>query len=140
MNQYLEFVSRHPLLFAALAGVITWMVVAEFRRLMIGAKGLSAREAIQLINHGAALMIDIRDEKDFKKGHIIGAKNLPMVAIEEKLEGLAPDKDRPVIAYCSTGNKAAYACATLKKHGFKTLFYLRRGLYGWLNENLPVEK
>lgn len=140
MNQYLEFISRHPLLFAGLAGVVTWMIVAEVRRLTIGAKGVSAKEAVQLINHGAAVLVDVRDEKDFNKGHIIGAKNIPIAAIEDKLGVLSSDKDKPVIAYCETGSKAAYACAALKKHGYHALFYLKRGIYGWLNENLPVEK
>ena len=58
------------------------------------------------------VVVDVRDEKDVKKGTFPGALNIPMNELEKKLSSLP--KDKPVVFACSTGARAGEAYDTAK--------------------------
>ena len=66
-----------------------------------------------------------------------GAKNTPL----ERLDGAElKRKDRPVILYCESGDRAPKAAAALKKQGFERAVCLSGGLGAWKQAGLPTEK
>lgn len=138
MEKLPEFMLNHPYLFAALAAVIVFIIVTELRR-KGGARAVSAREAVQLINQDAAV-VDIREQADYKSGHILHAKHIPLARLAEETGRISADKNKPVLVYCKTGMASPGACARLKAEGYQQAFYLKGGIYGWLDENLPLEK
>jgi rhodanese-related sulfurtransferase len=59
-----------------------------------------------------------------------------------RLEGgeVPKRKDRPVIVYCDTGERAGKAIGALRKQGFERVVNLAGGLRAWQQAGLPVEK
>lgn len=138
MSEYLQFASAHPLLMAVLAASFLAIVANEVHGNLTGGKKLSPPEAVRLINDRDARVIDVRPVADFKKGHLMGAINIPSAKLKERLGEIEKDKSRPVILYCALGGSASESADLLRKQGFAEAFPLRGGLNAWLAASLPV--
>jgi rhodanese-related sulfurtransferase len=139
MEKLPEFITNHPYLFAGLAVVIFFIITLELRR-KGGARAVSAREAVQLINSQDAAVVDIREQADYKAGHIINAKHISPARLIEEAGRISADKTKPVIVYCKNGTMSPEACERLKTQGFQRVSYLKGGIHSWLDEGLPLEK
>ena len=140
MGQFLEFAGNHPLLFAALILIILMIVMNESRRKLLGFKEVGANEAVRLMNSENALMLDVREDKEFKEGHVINAINIPLGLLESRLKEIEEHKEKPVIVYCRTGQRAAKAGAVLQRQGFKSIYKLNGGMLAWSDAGLPVKR
>jgi rhodanese-related sulfurtransferase len=138
MDQFLQFVAAHPVLFAALGVAVVLLILNEMSHLVTGEKRLSPQEAVRLINDRHALVLDVRPTGDFKKGHILNALNVPQPKLAERLGELGKDTARPIVVYCALGGVAAQATHQLKKAGYAEVYPIRGGLNAWLGASLPV--
>lgn len=138
MDQFLQFVGAHPVLFAALGVAVVLLILNEMSHLVTGEKRLSPQEAVRLINDRHALVLDVRPAGDFKKGHILNALNVPQTKLAERLGELGKDTARPIVVYCALGGVAAQATHQLKKAGYTEVYPIRGGLNSWLGASLPV--
>lgn len=138
MEQLLQFVGQHPVLFSALGAVAVLLILNEMSGIVTGEKRLSPLEAVRLINDRHALVLDVRPVADFKKGHILNAVNVPQARLGERLGDLGKDTARPIVVYCALGGMAAQAAHSLKKAGYAEVYPIRGGLNGWLTASLPV--
>ncbi|WP_019374897.1 rhodanese-like domain-containing protein, partial [Melaminivora alkalimesophila] len=50
-----------------------------------GAGGLSAAQAVQLMNREKAVVIDVCEPGEYAAGHVRGAKNVPLAQLQERL-------------------------------------------------------
>jgi rhodanese-related sulfurtransferase len=135
----LDFVRNNLLLFAvaiASGAMLLWPLV----RRGSGGPWVNPSEATHLINREEALVIDVRDPGEYKAGHILGARNLPVARIAEDAASVAKRKDRPLIIYCDGGNRSAKALGALKQQGFSRVVNLSGGIGAWQQAGLPVEK
>jgi rhodanese-related sulfurtransferase len=128
------------LLLIAVAFVSGAMLMWPLLRRTSGGPWVNATQATQLINREDALVVDVREPGEYGAGHIIGAKNVPLSRIDAGGPELAKRKDKPVILYCDTGNRATKAAAALRKQGFTRVVNLSGGLGAWQQAGLPVEK
>ncbi len=64
----------------------------------------------------AAILVDVRDPKEFEAGHIDGALNVPLPQIRARLNELP--RDREIWLYCGVGQRSYYASRILLQHGF----------------------
>lgn len=140
MERFFEFVGNHPILFAALILVILMMIMNESRRKLLGFKEIGTNDAIRLMNGEDALMLDVREDKEFRDGHIINAVHIPLGLLEGRLSEIEKHKESPVIVYCRTGQRAARAGAVLKRQGFKSIYKLNGGMMAWSDAGLPVKR
>jgi predicted sulfurtransferase len=85
MEQLLQFIALHPVLFSALGVALVLLILNEMSHLVTGEKRLSPLEAVRLINDRHALVVDVRTAGDFKKGHILNAVNVPQAKLGERL-------------------------------------------------------
>lgn len=138
MNQLLEFVARHPILFTALAAIIVLFVLNEIVGNLTGGKRLSPLEAVRLINDRDAIVVDLRPVADFKRGHILNALSIPLAKLGERTTELSKSKERPVILYCALGGSAVQAADQLRKAGFAEVYPMQGGLNNWMGSSLPV--
>jgi phage shock protein E len=78
-----------------------------------------SREEIgwELISNGA-LLVDVRTEAEFESGHLEGALLIPFDETAERVAEYGTDKDRPIVLYCRSGNRAGKAEKTLNDLGF----------------------
>lgn len=110
--------------------------------LVRGASGgtLTAQGAVQLINRERAVLVDVREPEEFAAGHMIGARNVPLNQLEEKLTGAVKNKNVPLLLVCATGARAQRGVAIAKKLGYEQAQAVAGGLKAWKEANLPVEK
>ena len=141
MEQLSEFVLNNLLLFAALVVVLVMLIKAELEHQANKGSYLSPSKATRLMNnHSDALILDVRASADFKKGHIKGAKNIPLSDFASSVEKLTADKDKPVLVYCNSGNTVTRAIKMLKKAGFQQVNNLEGGIAAWKEANMPLSK
>jgi len=93
-----------------------------------------------LMNREDAVVVDLRPAADFAKGHILGARSVPLAELEKRAADLDKYKAKPVIVYCNTGNSSGASVALLRRNGFANVVNLAGGYAAWQQAGLPVEK
>ncbi|CEI84122.1 rhodanese-like domain-containing protein [Oceanobacillus oncorhynchi subsp. incaldanensis] len=76
-----------------------------------------------------AQLIDVREPQEFDKGHILGARNIPVTQMKQRLVELR--KDKPVYLYCQNSSRSARAAQLLHKKGFEEIYQLKGGFKKW---------
>ncbi|HTK99615.1 MAG TPA: rhodanese-like domain-containing protein [Pseudomonadales bacterium] len=137
MSQLFEFVGNHPILVGIFAVLLTLFIRNETQR---GGRGVSPQELVNLVNKEGAVILDVRDSKEFAAGHIVDAVNVPHTSLESRLPELEKYKEKPVTIVCKMGQHAGTAGAMLRKAGFASVSRLSGGMTEWRNQNLPVVK
>lgn len=114
----------------------------RFQQLVADAKKhiteISAQEARAQIANGAAVLIDVREESDWKEGHAEGAKHLSRGVIELEIEDELPDPTQPIICYCGGGSRSALVAESLQKMGYTNVRSLAGGMRAWQEAGLPT--
>ncbi len=136
----MEFIEKNLFLVALLATSALMLVWPWIRGKVSGIGQLSPTEAVQLINRDDALVIDVREAKDFAEGHIPNARNIPLDKLAEGIKQLDAWKDKSVLVNCRSGGMSVRACNVLSKQGFKKINNLSGGMMAWKTANLPTEK
>jgi rhodanese-related sulfurtransferase len=140
MQRFPEFFLNHWDLFlvaAFLTGMLVWQ---SFRGRFSGFQEIDASEAVGLINREDAVVIDVREDGEYKDGHIANSRHIPLGSLKSRLNELEGLKSKPLIVSCRSGNRSAHACGVLAKNGFTTLYNLRGGIGAWQGASLPVTK
>ena len=130
------FVSEQWLLVSILSLLIAAFIYVEKQR---GGKSLSLHEVTRLVNSGEAVLVDLREAKDFSAGHIVDAINIPYNKMAERSIELDKYKDKTVIVLDKMGQHTGAAVKTLTEKEF-TVMKMQGGMTEWLNQNLPVVK
>jgi rhodanese-related sulfurtransferase len=118
-------------------GMLLWPLVGQrFSSIReVGALG-----ATQLINRQNAVMLDLRDSRDYGGGHVPSALNIPLSELAGRSGELSKLTGRPLIAYCDRGTRSRGAGSALSKLGFAEVYTLRGGLRAWTEAGLPLAK
>ncbi|MBT6732871.1 MAG: rhodanese-like domain-containing protein, partial [Acidiferrobacteraceae bacterium] len=116
----LDFIANNWHLFAALIVISLLIGIDTMRRGGAGANQVSAVQLPQLINQENAVVVDVCQPEEFRKGHIPAAINIPVEQIKEQLGQLEKfrKKDRPIVLSCRSGQRASRAAAVLRKNEF----------------------
>ncbi len=137
MDRFLEFAGNHTLLVFALVTSFLLVVFTELRRKATGMLAVAPTEAVKLINNDA-VVLDLRSAESFSRGHIVGARNVPMDELEGHLEKLKKFRSKPVVAVCDAGMTSSKAANTLRNSGFDSVYNLKGGMSAWGQAGLPV--
>ena len=105
-----------------------------------GKYAVSPVRATELINRENAVIVDVRSESDFKKGHIINAIHIPAGQMVNQMNKLNKYKSKPIIVSCRSGSTSQLSCNQLRSGGFDQVFNLQGGILAWESANLPVTK
>jgi rhodanese-related sulfurtransferase len=125
------------LVFVLSGAMLVWPLV--HRRLSPG-KDVGNLEATRLINSSNAVLLDVRETKEYEGGRLPNAIHIPLSQLANRGGELARYAGKPVVAYCMTGNRSQMANAVLGRLGFKDVYNLRGGYKAWKDAGLPVEK
>jgi len=116
--------------------------LSRFQKLVAAAKRniteISAADAKKQAEAGAAILIDVREEEDWKEGHAHGAKHLSRGVIELEIEDEIPDPKKPIICYCGGGSRSALVAESLQKMGYENVRSLAGGFRAWKDAGLPT--
>lgn len=139
MDRYLEFILNHYLLSLALA-VVTFLLIQDFIETALrNFEVISPVLAVTKMNSDDTVVLDVRDEHEFIKGHIENALNIPLGKLDGRFDQLNHAKDKPIIVVCQTGTRSTPACRALTKNGFKQVFSLTGGMQSWEDNKLPIK-
>tara|TARA_R110002072_G_scaffold204620_1_gene362589 strand:+ start:367 stop:783 length:417 start_codon:yes stop_codon:yes gene_type:complete len=135
MAQFVEFLGNHWLLstlwLAALAAIILY-------HQRTGGASVGPQQAVMLINRKNAVVVDVREKKEYEAGHIVDAINIPLVKLKQRLTELKKYQDKPVIVYCKMGQHSGEAIKTLQEAGHSEVYKLSGGVSEWKAQSLPL--
>jgi rhodanese-related sulfurtransferase len=86
------------------------------------------------------VVLDVRTPEEFSSGYIRGAKNINFLSANFRNEILKLDKNKTYLVYCASGGRSAAACKIMTDLGFKEVYNLKGGIYGWKKVGKDVKK
>ena len=134
-----EFIGNHPLLFAAAAVTLALIFWTEFGRLTRKYRDLAPNELVQLINRDKAVVVDVREDSETRKGTIVGAKRLPASVFRQRMEDLDKFRDHMIVVCCQSGTRSPQLCEMLVKAGFPSVAQIKGGMAAWESAGLPLK-
>jgi rhodanese-related sulfurtransferase len=84
-----------------------------------------ARE--QLANNPNAILMDVREDREWENGHTIEAIHLSKGVLERDIESVVPDKNLEVIMYCGGGYRSVLTAETAQRMGYTNVHSLVGG-------------
>ncbi|WP_270796326.1 rhodanese-like domain-containing protein [Aeromonas sp. QDB11] len=84
-------------------------------------------------------LIDVREESEWARGHLPGARYLGRGVIERDIETLFPDPETELYLYCGGGFRSILAADNLQQMGYRKVISVDGGFCGWLEAGYPVE-
>jgi rhodanese-related sulfurtransferase len=86
------------------------------------------------------VLVDVREESEWARGHLPGAIHLGRGIIERDIEQKIPDAGTKMILYCGGGFRSALSADNLQKMGYTNVESMDGGWKGWLDAGLPTQK
>jgi len=96
---------------------------------------LSPARAAELLRKGAQ-GVDVREQYERDAGHIADTLHIELERLAAEADTL--DRERPVVFYCRSGSRSAFAAQAFAAAGFEA-HNLDGGLEAWVKEGLPIE-
>ena len=93
-------------------------------------------EACALQRDEDALVLDVREAFERRRGHVPGSVHVPLGEVAARADELP--RDRPIVVHCAAGTRSAKAAAILREKGFDAR-NVAGGMIAWKREGLPVE-
>jgi len=137
MPRFIEFLINHWILSLIWIALLTALLVYQKSK---SGKSVSPHQATLLINRADGVVLDLRDKKAFKEGHIVDAINIPLANLKERVVELERHKDKPVITVCQLGTQSGEGVKILEEHGFSSAARMSGGMTEWKTQGLPVVK
>lgn len=112
-------------------------LVASYLKGRDALEPVPADDLLSRVRDGLVTVLDVRPPEEFAQGHVVGALNVPLDRLQERLRDLPPDRE--VVAYCRGPwcVLSFEAVARLREAGFKAR-RLQDGLPEWRRAGLPV--
>jgi rhodanese-related sulfurtransferase len=137
IEQVFDFVVNHFVLVGMFAALVAAFLVNEGKR---GGASVTTNTLVNMVNRDNAVILDIRDNKDFKAGHIVDAINIPFGNLDNRVKELEKYKQQPIIIVCKMGQHAGAVGTKLKALDFVDVRRLGGGMGEWSAASLPVIK
>lgn len=85
-------------------------------------------DALRGLIEDNAYILDVREEMEYNQGHIIGAINIPLSRLRERVDEIPKDKD--VYVHCRTGQRSYNAVMALQHLGYDNVINVTGGFLG----------
>ncbi len=86
------------------------------------------------------VLVDVREESEWARGHVAGAVHLGKGVIERDIEQRIPDASATIVLYCGGGFRSALAADNLQKMGYKNVISMDGGWKGWVEAGYPTAR
>ena len=136
----MHFITSNLPLFIAALGSGIMLLWPYMRKLFVNFPEIDTVEAINLINHQDAAILDVREHHEYAGGHLPNAKHIPSGKVSARIDEIESLKDKPIVVYCRSGARSSSVCVLLSKRGFAKVHNLKGGILSWEGAKLPVEK
>lgn len=140
MKQLTQFIQNHWALCSAFGATLIVLIFEELKNKVGGISKISAQTATLLLNRENASIIDLRNQKTFASGHILGAINIARADFAVPIKKIERHKNHAVILVDDNDNNAISIGTKLQKQGFTKIYTLAGGIQTWKNARLPLTK
>ncbi|MDX5298594.1 MAG: rhodanese-like domain-containing protein [Gammaproteobacteria bacterium] len=137
MERVFEFAVNHWILVSAFFALLAALFFVEGRR---AGRQLTSQELVRLMNDDAAVIVDVRERKDFSEGHIKGSLHIPFTSLKERAAELQKHASKQIVLVDKMGQHSGMAGKQLRAAGLENVVRLAGGITEWRNSNLPVVK
>ena len=115
----------------------------RFQKLVAAAKKnikeISPNDAVHEVGCGAAILLDVRSDEDWKAGHARGARHLNRGEVEVEIEEQVPDINQRIICYCGGGSRSSLVADSLQRMGYTNVRSMAGGFREWKAAGLPID-
>ena len=94
----------------------------------------------KLAENPKAVLLDVREDHEWEKGHAREAVHLGKGILERDLEKSIPDLETEIIMYCGGGYRSALTADAAQQMGYKNAYSLIGGYKGMVAANWPMTK
>ena len=141
MDQLIEFARDNFILSGVWIALVVLLVYSFISPMMSKTKRLDNHQATLLMNKEDAVIVDVRQSNEYKKGHILGAKLLGQEQQNKAdFSSLEKSKSKPIIVVCAAGLTGKKTANQMLTAGFSQVSILKGGMNSWLGAGLPVSK
>lgn len=117
--------------------VLTALLIANFvadknRKYQI----IDTNDAVTLMDDERLIILDVREGKERKSGHIVADTHIPLAQVKNKLATL--DAEKKILVYCRSGGRSAHIAGLLARNNFAQVYSLKGGIQAWRKANLPI--
>jgi rhodanese-related sulfurtransferase len=100
-------------------------------------ENLSPHAAAELAAREPALLIDVREEREWVTGRIDGSRLVPLDQFRADPEAVLA-RDVPIIFICARGVRSMTAAKLAERLGYDRLYNLEGGTLAWARDGLPL--
>ena len=105
-------------------------------RLSAGTPSIDVTELDNLLASGAVRVLDVREDHEFRSGHVPGAIHVPVKRLPDRLAKLK--RDKPYAVICASGSRSTGATHHLLDNGFEGAVSVRGGTGAWARSGRPI--
>ena len=91
-----------------------------------------------MINREGAVVVDVRDRKEYEQGHIAGAINIPLAKLKQRMTELNKHKSKPKLVVCKMGQQSGAAVKSIEEAGHSKVVKLSGGISEWTARSFPL--
>lgn len=140
-QQVQVFAANHTIMVVAWVALLIAVLLNFYKGATSKIKVVDNAKATQLINTQDAVVLDLRSDDEFRKGHIIDSLHLlPSDVKAGKTTAIDKYKERAIVVVDNNGFTVQSLANQLAKQGFKQVYALKEGILGWKTANLPLVK
>jgi rhodanese-related sulfurtransferase len=111
-------------------------VFAFLKKLTAGTPSIDVAELDALLASGAVRLLDVREDSEFRSGHVPGAIHVPVKKLPDRAAKLKHDKPYAVI--CASGSRSRSAVNYLLDNGFEGAVTVSGGTSAWDRSGRPI--
>jgi len=111
-------------------------VFSFLKKLTAGTPSVDVVELEALLAQDAVRLIDVREDSEFRSGHVPGAVHIPVKKLPDRLAKLK--RDKPYAVICASGARSQGAVNYLLDNGFDGAVTVRGGTSAWARSGRPI--
>ena len=109
-------------------------------RVRLRVKECTVAEVLARMARGESFhLVDVREDHEFAKDHVRGARHLGKGIIERDIEAVIPEKAAPIVLYCGGGFRSVLAADALQQMGYANVVSMDGGIKAWRTAGGPLE-
>jgi len=107
-------------------------------RLLAGTPSIDIAELDALVASGSVRVLDVREDHEFRSGHVPGAIHVPVKRLPDRVAKLK--KDKPYAVICASGSRSMGATGLLLDSGFEGTVSVRGGTSAWARSGRAIKR
>lgn len=137
MDRLFEFIGNNIELSGLFVALLAALWFSEKSR---SGKAVSPQIATLMMNKDEAVIVDIREKKEFSEGKITGSVHIPFDSLKERSVELKKYEGKQIILVDKMGQHSGMAGKLLQAEGFENVCRMSGGIAEWKSSNLPLVK